>query len=271
MTLDRSFYVDHLRRDSAAFVEAAEADSEPPLPAIPGCPGWNMTDLVLHVGWVQRIVGYRVRNQVRDFGSLQAPDLTRIVDLDPRYLQWATESAPTDVALPPDLLRWFEDGAAALVDALETASPDDPIGTWFPPNQTVGFFQRRMAHETAVHRWDAQSAVGEPQPIDRELALDGIEEMLYVMLPSRGGDEEPLRGAGESYHIHTTDGEGEWVVRFEPDQDIVTREHVKAGVAVRGTASDLMLFLWGRIPADRLEVLGDRGLLERYFELVSAD
>jgi hypothetical protein len=48
----------------------------------------------------------------------------------------------------------------------------------------------------------------------------------------------------------------------------VTREHAKGDVAVRGTASDLLLFLWGRLPGERLEVLGDASLVGRYFELV---
>lgn len=272
MTIQPSDYIEYLRRDSAAFLEAARRGSAPPLPAIEGCPGWNMSDLVLHVGWVHRIVGYRVENRVQEFGSLTREDLARIVDLEPRFLEWSFESAPTDEPLPPELLTWFEQGAAALAGALESASPDEPVGTWFTPNQTAGFWRRRMAHEIAVHRWDAQRAVGEPEPIDRVLAQDGIEEMFFVMIPARGHDDVgPLPGKGESYHFHTTDGEGEWVVRFEPDGDLVTREHARAGVAVRGTTSDILLFLWGRIPAERLEVLGDAALLDRYFELVPPD
>ena len=49
----------------------------------------------------------------------------------------------------------------------------------------------------------------------------------------------------------------------------MTREHAKGDVAVRGTASDLLLFLWGRLPGKNLEVLGDASLLGRYFELVT--
>jgi MDMPI C-terminal domain len=33
-------------------------------------------------------------------------------------------------------------------------------------------------------------------------------------------------------------------------------------VAVRGTASDLLLLLWNRVSADRFEVFGDAELLE---------
>jgi predicted lipid carrier protein YhbT len=61
---------------------------------------------------------------------------------------------------------------------------------------------------------------------------------------------------------------GEWLVRFNGDDVTVTREHGKGDVAVRGPVEDLFLWLWGRIPADRLEVFGDRSLLERYRQLV---
>ena len=67
---------------------------------------------------------------------------------------------------------------------------------------------------------------------------------------------------------YRTDGEGEWLVRFEGEDVTVIREHAKAGVAVRGSASDLFLFLWGRVPASTLDVVGDASLLDRYRELV---
>jgi predicted lipid carrier protein YhbT len=50
---------------------------------------------------------------------------------------------------------------------------------------------------------------------------------------------------------------------------VVTREHAKGDVAARGTASDLLLFLYGRIDADGLDVFGDAALLARWRELVA--
>ena len=112
-----------------------------------------------------------------------------------------------------------------------------------------------MAHETTIHRWDAQSAYGFPEPAEGELAVDGIDETFEIMLPVRRmWAEHPRPGSGETFHFHRTDGRGEWLLRFEPEGPVVTREHAKGDVAVRGTASDLLLFLWQRIPADALEV-----------------
>jgi hypothetical protein len=123
-----------------------------------------------------------------------------------------------------------------------------------------------------VHRWDAQLSHGEPEAIESALASDGVDEVLDVMLPQRREWVTPRRvSAGETYHFHRTDGPGEWVVRFAPEGPVVTREHVKGDVALRGPASDLLLWLWHRIPTSRLEVFGDAALADRFFELVPPD
>ncbi len=57
------------------------------------------------------------------------------------------------------------------------------------------------------------------------------------------------RSATRTIHLHCTDGEGEWLITRAGDDVVVTREHAKGDVAARGTASDLLLFLWGRVPA----------------------
>jgi hypothetical protein len=88
------------------------------------------------------------------------------------------------------------------------------------------------------------------------------------MVPHARRRGEPRVGAGESFHLHRTDGEGEWLIRFEGNDVQVSREHARAGVALRGSASDLFLYLWGRIPYSALDVVGDTSLLERYRELV---
>src|SRR5947209_14439376 len=268
---DPAFFLEHLRSDTDDFITAVRAGAQPPLPRIPGCPDWNMADLLIHLGYVHRLQGNRVRARMRENHQYTEEEWEQVVQLPRQYLEWVENGSPSDVAIPDELLTWFQDGVALLLDTLEHVSPDEPIGTWFPPNQTAGFWQRRMAQETAVHRWDAQSAVGREQPVEPELARDGIDEVLDVMVPMRREWVTPRESAGESYHFHATDIDGEWVVRFEPSGLQVSREHAKANVAVRGTASDLLLFMWGRLPADRLEVLGDRAVLDRFFEMVPPD
>ena len=123
-----------------------------------------------------------------------------------------------------------------LAADLARLAPDEPAWTWWEPDQTAGFWQRRMALETAVHRADVESAVGPVTPIDADLALDGIDELLHVMLADAGIEDVPgpVVGAGS--------------VRV----DI-------AGTSVSAGASDLLLWLWGRTPAGPVEVSGGRG------------
>ena len=40
-----------------------------------------------------------------------------------------------------------------------------------------------MTHESAVHRYDAQRAHGLAQPIDADLACDGMDELVDLLLP----------------------------------------------------------------------------------------
>jgi predicted lipid carrier protein YhbT len=126
-----------------------------------------------------------------------------------------------------------------------------------------------MAIETAVHRWDAQVAAGEGRPVGTDLALDAVDELFEVILPWRGTAELGSENEGKTMHLHATDvgdepGEGEWLITLAGERLTVEHRHAKGDVAVRGTASDLLLLLWNRVSADRFEVFGDAGVLERW-------
>lgn len=118
---------------------------------------------------------------------------------------------------------------------------------------------RAVAQESAVHRWDATSAFGVDYSVEPELACDSIPSFFEDAWPLLLDYLKRPAGTGQTLHLHRTDGEGEWLVTLA-DRPIVTREHRKADVAVRGTASDLLLWLWGRM--DPPEVLGDVTVLE---------
>jgi hypothetical protein len=118
-----------------------------------------------------------------------------------------------------------------------------------------------MAQETAVHRWDGEVASGQTTPVDRGLAIDGIDEFVDVFLP----EVNPSRDLGHgSIHLHSTDGEGEWLITVDGSEVQVSRGHAKGDVAVRGSASDLLLVLWRRLPPADVEVLGDGSVLDRF-------
>jgi predicted lipid carrier protein YhbT len=114
-----------------------------------------------------------------------------------------------------------------------------------------------MTQEVAMHRWDGQQAVGEPAPIDSDIATDGIDEMFELL-----ADRQPDVFAGEgTLHFHATDIEGEWMVTRGPAGISVEHGHGKGDVAARGRASDLLLFVWNRQGTGPLEVFGDSELL----------
>jgi len=126
------------------------------------------------------------------------------------------------------------------------------------------FWFRRQALETAVHAWDAQHAAAHPEPIDPELAIDGVEEFLSVMLP-RHLKQHPGGWTGQSLHLHSTAGKGEWVVHLGPDSAVsVEHAHGRGDAALQGTASSLYLWCLNRAPLTELEVFGDRALPDRW-------
>jgi uncharacterized protein (TIGR03083 family) len=241
--MDRDAYLAAVAADGAALADAARLGLEQP---VPSCPGWSVQDLLEHTGGVHQWVTETVRT-----GSL-----TRI--------------SRRDLPPPPgkeDLIAWYEVGVGVLVSVLRDADPDAPVWNWGPGRQVGSFWPRRMAHETAVHRWDGQAAHGVQQPVATDLAVDGIDEIIRIGLSADVADK-PEATLGGTFHVHTTDAEGEWLVEVSDGKVHVRDEHGKGDAAVRGPASDLLLFLWGRQPAAPLEVFGDRAVVDRWFETI---
>lgn len=209
---------------------------------VPSCPGWNIDELLRHVGVTHRRVALIVR-------------------------EGRTEPPPLEETSPPHggSLNWYEVGLATLLDAMRTVDPATPVWTFSRRDQTAAFWHRRMAHETSVHRVDAEQATGAVGPVDPGLALDGIAESLEVFAPLLARrDEDPSTA---TVHLHATDVEGEWLVTLGGGTVAVEHGHAKGDAAVRGAAADLHLWLWGRVPLDRLEVFGDPTVADRLTRL----
>jgi len=241
-------YLDAIARESAALADAAERAGLDA--AVPSCPGWTVADLVEHVGNVQRWAALTV-------STLPTERISR--------------SGMSEIPPPAELVAWFRGASAALVAALAAADPSAPVWT-FSSEHSVRFWFRRQAHEVAVHRWDAALAAGAPTAIDASLAADGVAEWLDMSVALAGRGARGLAGHGETVHLHCTDtpsdaapdAGGEWLVTLGADGPTVEPLHAKGDVAARGTGSDLDLFVWGRLPAERLDVFGDAELLERF-------
>lgn len=260
--LDKPTYIDAVRESSALLAETARKGLIEPVLT---CPGWYVATLVAHLGEVQRFWALQARSRAQEAQSLPESAFESC----PGLLAWfdGVDAGEPDLNhIPEKLVEWFEAGTSELLDAFQDVGPGEEIWHWSGDNRAITHM-RNQAMEATVHRWDGQNAHGKTTPIDPAIALDGINQHFEVQLPAGRKQTESPAGAGETYHFHRTDGKGEWLVRFEGDDVVVTHEHAKGLVAVRGTVENLFLWLWNRIPADSLEVLGDRSMLQRYREL----
>lgn len=190
---------------------------------------------------------------------LQFASCAMVADLDQLPSRSEVPTAPAGVGL----LEWFQSSVELATQTMDDLDLTKTVPTWSGP-QPAPWYGRRLAHEISIHRWDVQAAIAEPDSIDADLAVDGIDELLEIVAPDRI-DYELLAAAGQTLHLHATDhDEGEWLVAFEQDNFVWEHSHTKADVAARGPASALFLMMWGRKPPSELEVFGDETLLARW-------
>ncbi len=222
-----------------------------PVPAVPSCPSWSVTDLVRHLGGVHRYLAHVLR------GRLTIPP-------DPAGL---TLPEPRDG--PDALIDRFAEGAGEPAELFHELGPDTTARTW-SAEQTSGFRLRMQLIEPAVHRWDAESATGTPGGLAPDLAADAVTRTIEVMAPARRGWRQAPPGAGETYRFRRTDGPESWTVLFSGDQILRVPGFTgpAVDVAAAGSACDLSLFRWGRLPPTVLRVQGDAALLPHRFTLV---
>ena len=232
--------LDTIRGEGGRFVDLIR-DGDPAQP-VPSCPEFDLTALGRHLGRVWSWVA----------ASLDAGEA-----LERSAFENTTDEGPA-------LAAWLTEQLDGLIDTLVAVGPDTPSWTFAGP-QSARFWYRRQAHEASIHRWDAEHALGEAAPIPADVAVDGIDELLEFFVAIR----DPSAFAGEgTLHFHATDTEGEWFVARTADGMEWEHGHRKGDVAARGTASDLLLFVWGRVPPERLEVFGDAALLAEWQRLV---
>jgi uncharacterized protein (TIGR03083 family) len=193
--------------------------------------------------------------------------------------RWVTEMLRTRASerlsrrtlpAPPDepaaAIAWYTEGLTDLTAAFKDIDPDEPMWNWSPDgDRRARFWYRRMAQETAVHRWDAQAAAESVTPLDAALAVDGIDEYFQLFLAAHLR-EQPVAALQGSLHLHATDVPGEWWLALSPDHFEQRHEHAKADTAVRGPASELLLWLWNRRPSEstELQVFGNPAIVEHF-------
>jgi uncharacterized protein (TIGR03083 family) len=236
-------------RDSRALLDAAQTRWDRP---VPHCPEWDAAELVRHMGSILR---------------WQAA----IVSTGERVNRRTLEPAPPEN--PEELPAWYLAGLTQVLEAFGSADPEAATWTFSRlGDQRAGWWFRRLPVEVAIHRWDAERAVADkdhggaaPQPIEGEVAAAGIEEFLVEFLPGLLARED-LEGLTGTLHLHAVDGPTEWLIDLD-DGGNAAALHAKADTAIRGTRSDLLLWLNNRGPLQTLEVVGDQEILDRWGQL----
>ena len=243
-------HLDHLKRYSGMFLELARSsDMEA---AVPSCPGWSIADLVHHLAEVQHFWGSIVEGRLDDPGGVE----------------------PKDRPANEELVGLFDDARQLLEEALAGADADHRCWSWSEAGGTVGWVARRQHHEAAIHLADLQLANGRQPQLLRDTAVDGITEMIDVML----GDFP----AWMSY-------DPRWLVEIDVDEfDVATlmtvgllsgtgpesgkvyldlpgarrAEYGLPDAIISGPAEAMDLWMWGRGPVDDLTVTGEGEAVE---------
>ncbi|WP_030566993.1 maleylpyruvate isomerase family mycothiol-dependent enzyme [Streptomyces aureocirculatus] len=232
---------------------------------VPTCPDWTLGELARHTGGAVRWVEAHVRTRAtRHVPEADVPGFVGPGDDDPAGLD-----------------AWLAETADLIDAALRGASGDTAVWTW-GAEHTAEFWARRMTHEVAVHRADAAIAAGVEYVVDPEVAVDAIDEWLeivrYVQRNGLADKAGELRGGGRSIHLHAVDAgaagaavDAEWVVELAEEGVVWRRGHEKADVALRGPLTEVLLAFYRRrgLDSGRVEVLGDRELLEFWLERAS--
>lgn len=230
---------------------------------VPTCPDWTVAELTWHLAETQYF-----------WASIVEGNL-------------ATPSAVSDLPRPDEehLAALAREQSAHLVTELTRRAAGEPCWSWHDHGHTVGWVRRRQAHEALIHRVDAELAMeavgaGRPSPLDEELAADGIDEMLRIMLDA---SETPTWARfeldGPAIGIQVPGRS--WLVRLGrfvgTDPDDVDHDlpalivddgaQTSPDATIDGKASEIDLWLWRRGSLVTASVDGDRSAAERLQQL----
>ncbi|BEL04730.1 maleylpyruvate isomerase family mycothiol-dependent enzyme [Actinoplanes sichuanensis] len=211
---------------------------------VPSCPDWTLADLAQHLG----------EGRHRWAATVAAGP----ADSRPEKSEWNTSDAPRDGA---ELSAWLTEATERLTGVLREAGPDRVCWTWWGDSQspsTSGAVARHQLQELAVHTYDAQLAVGDPQPLPEVVALDGVDEFLSTCVAV----SSPWPHDPAVVEYRTTEGPS-WCLRLTADGARADRLPAAADVTAETSASDLVLTFYGRKPVDALKLDGDRRVLDQ--------
>jgi uncharacterized protein (TIGR03083 family) len=261
------------------LLRAATAAADPEA-KVPSCPDWDANQLAHHVAQT-----YLHKVECIRHGAFPK--------------DWPPSG------LNPDPVGVLDEGFAALTAIFDEHRPSDAAATWHSPDQTVGFWIRRMCQETVVHRVDAEQTAGlELAPIPADIALDGVDEFLDLFVGYLSVDWPEhftdVLAHADPRPVLVSGGDRGWTIEARPAgvsvqpslaiaaEIAAEQERARAGAGkggggwsgggrsdgekaggavVEGEPEELLLWLWGRLGDRSVRREGDPALLEQFVAL----
>ncbi len=239
-------YIDALRREGHTLLVAA---SDAGLNArVPSCPKWDVRELVRHIGGVHHWAAKQVKECRTDEISGKLVDIVGGWPSDDELLAWAAQQHTT------------------LVSIFEGADRSLPYWTWLPGTTPFTMWTRRQAHETSIHRVDAELAAGSVSPFAPDFATDGVDELLLAMVGNRR--KKLSVNAPQTLHLQATDISRTWTVVMSPKGfEMYQDQYADGDCRVVGSAAAIYRTVWHRGPQD-VAVEGDASVLGAWWENV---
>lgn len=221
--MDTDDYAGHLESEGRALLVSARMAG--PNAPVPTCPGWTVTELLRHVSYIHR---WAARYLAEELTEMQAP----VTEVD------IVTAGPTG----EDLFSYYEEGLGNLVTTIRDSSPDLTCWTIMSNGRPREEWARRQAHETTVHRADAElSAHVAISPVSTEFAMDGIDELLGGFF-ARDTAGEVLGVIG----LRPTDSTDTWAIDLTDTRAHGRRSPASATMWIDSPASELYFALWHR-------------------------
>ena len=248
--MDVSDYIGFVGSEGDRFASAAD-NGELSVRIAP-CPGWEMRDLVRHLGMIHLWAAANVAFPESDWLDVsELPDLVRY------WPELTGESGkyPNDA----ELVGWYRDTLGNLIEVLKSAPADVAAFTFLPAPTPLAMWARRQASEIAIHRFDAEQARGVTSHFEPAFAGDMLDELLRGFAPRvRPVDiERPL-----VIHVHAEDIGQHWYVSIGSDVTETSGEGGAADLALTATAADLYVLLWNRTPVSSITMSGNTDLMD---------
>ncbi len=249
-------YIGYVISEGDRFAEVAEQgelDVD-----IAACEGWDMRDLVRHLGLIHLWAAGNVAYTTDDW--LDADDIPDMA----RYWPELGSTWPDDA----DLTSWYRQTKENLVQVLESTPADHQCFSFLPAPTPVTMWSRRQASEIAIHRFDAEHARGMPSHFEPEFAADMLDELLSGFASRlRAEGAEPLDVDGQRVlHVHADDVDQHWYLTIRPNDIETAREGGDADLTITATAAQLYLLMWNRTDSSTVTLSGDTGLVDLWRE-----